>query len=127
MKLHFHSRHKWHTFSAKPAALSPAERQRQFLQGVPLVLLPAMFAFPAWALLVHQPRFAHAQVVAGIVFPLFVVMAAIGTRKLARCLNWRDLDLVGAMAFGVLLVLGVMLLFAFVFFLILYRGDPSAV
>lgn len=119
----FYSRSKWHSFSERPRPLAPEARQRQFLQGVPLVLLPAMFAFPAWILLVHQARFAHSRIVAGFLFPVFAAMAVIGTRKLVRCFNWRELDLIGAMAFGVLLVLGVMLLYMIVFFVALYRGD----
>lgn len=71
----------------------------------------------------HQPRFFHSQVVAAVLFPVFVVMAVIGVRKLVRCISWREIDIVGAMAFGVLLVLGVMLLYALMFFFVLYRGD----
>ncbi len=58
-----------------------------------------------------------------MIFPVFAVMAIVGARKLVRCFNWRELDLIGAMAFGVLLVLGVMLLYAVVFFVAFYRGD----
>ncbi len=119
----FYSRSNWHTFSSRRPPLTPELRQRQFLLGTPLVLLPAMFAFPAWILLVHQPKFPHSALLAGFLFPAFAVMSVVGVGKLIQCLNWRELDLIGAMAFGVLLVLGVMLLYAVVFFVAFYRGD----
>ena len=119
----FYSHGRWHSFSTRRRPLAPKERQRQFLQGVPLVLLPAMFSFPAWILLIHQSRFAHSGLVAGFLFPAFAVMSVVGVGKLLRCFNWRELDLIGAMAFGVLLVLGVMLLYMVVFFVAFNRGD----
>lgn len=71
----------------------------------------------------HQPKFPHSALLAGFLFPAFAVMSVVGVGKLIQCLNWRELDLIGAMAFGVLLVLGVMLLYAVVFFVAFYRGD----
>lgn len=127
MKLqHFYLRTKWHTFSTRRPPLRPEQRQREFLRGTPLVLIPALFAFPAWVLLLHRPRFAHSEIVAAVLFPAFAAMVAIGARKLVRCVDWRELDLTGAMAFGVLLVLFVMVLYTAVFFFAIYRGDLGA-
>ena len=124
--VHFHARDKWHTFSKQPPP-SPANRQKQFLQGVPLVLIPAVFAFPAWLFLVRQPRFPNAHIVAGFVFPILIAMAAIGTYKLVRCIRWPELDLIGALSFGMLLVLFAMVLYGCALFLALYLGDLGRV
>jgi hypothetical protein len=123
MKPLFDSRGKWHNFSTRRPPLRPDQRRREFLQGAPLVLIPAMFAFPAWVLLLHRPRFAHAEAVAAVLFPVFAAMVVVGVRKLLRCVDWRALDMIGAMAFGVFLILFVMLLYAAVFFFAIYRGD----
>ncbi len=110
-------------FLSPHVPLSHDQRQREFLLGTPLVLIPALFAFPAWVLLLHRPRFAHSEIVAAVLFPAFAAMVVIGVRKLVRCIDWRGIDMIGAMAFGVLLALFVMLLYAAVFFFALYRGD----
>lgn len=86
------------------------------------MLIPALFAIPAWTILVYAPRFRHAGLIASFVFPLFAVMLVFGVRKLLRCLRLRELDLTGALAFGVLLILCVMLLYACVFFFAVNRA-----
>jgi hypothetical protein len=119
----FYSRTKWHTFPTRRPPLDPRQRQREFLQGTPLVLIPTLLAFPAWAFLVRRPRFAHAEIAGYLLFLAFAAMIVVGVRKLVRCVDWRGIDLIGALAFGVLLALFVTLLYIGVFVFALYRGD----
>jgi predicted membrane channel-forming protein YqfA (hemolysin III family) len=113
-------------FPTRRTPLGPEQRQREFLQGTPLVLIPTIFAFPAWAFFLHRPRFAHAEIVGYVLFIAFAVMVVVGVRKLVRCVDWREIDLIGALAFGVLLALFVTVLYAGVFVFALYRGDMGS-
>lgn len=112
---------KWHIFS-RPAQLTPEQREREFLIGAPLVMIPAVFSIPVWLLFVYTPRFRYSTALAEIIYIAFAVSLVIGVRKLIRCLRVRQIDLTSAMAFGVLLVLCVMLVYACVFFFALSRG-----
>lgn len=114
---------KWHTLPERKAPLAPTRRQRDILVGAPLVLIPAIFAFPAWIVLVHQPRFAHSEALGVALFAVFAFSSIAGVRKLLRCFSWREFDLIGALAIGILLVLGVMLLYVAMFFLVTWLGD----
>ncbi|HYG99344.1 MAG TPA: hypothetical protein VD837_09450 [Terriglobales bacterium] len=112
---------KWHTFSSR-ARLSPEQREREFLIGAPLAMAPAVFAIPVWLILVQAPPFRHALLVADVLYATFAIVLVVGTRKLVRCIRIRDLDLLSAMAFGILLVLCVMFVYACVFLFAVSRG-----
>lgn len=112
---------KWHIFS-RPGHLTPEQREREFLIGAPLVMIPAVFSIPVWLLLVHVPRFRFSTAVANMIYVGFAVSLTIGVHKLIRCMRVRQIDLTSAMAFGVLLVLCVMLVYACVFFFAMSRG-----
>lgn len=113
---------KWHIFSSPQ--LTPEQREREFLTGAPLVMIPALFSLPVWLLLVHTPRFRHSTLAAQAIYAVFAISLTIGVRKLVRSMHVREIDLTSAMAFGVLLVLCVMLVYACVFFFALWRGFP---
>lgn len=112
---------RWHLLHHS-AQLTAEQREREFLVGAPLVMIPALFSLPVWLLFVHVPRFRHSTAVANAIYVVFAIALLIGTRKLIRCLRVREIDLTSAMAFGVLLVLCVMLVYACIFFLALSRG-----
>lgn len=115
---------KWHIFP-HGAQLTPERREREFLIGAPLVMVPSVFSIPVWLVFVHTPRFSHSAIIAGAIYLAFAVALVTGIGKLLRCLRIREIDLISAMAFGVLLVFCVMLVYACVLFFALSRGLAS--
>jgi hypothetical protein len=111
---------RWHTL---PSRRDPAfeSRETKFLKGTPLALIPAVLILPAWFFLVITPRVSHPHLIAAFLFPLFGIMAVVGSAKLARCLRWHELDIVAALSFGILLALFVVVVYSATFLFVYYR------
>jgi hypothetical protein len=105
-----------------PRPLTPAERQMNFFQGTALALIPAMFLLPLWFFLLRAPLLAHGRTIAALAFSLIAGLVAQGVRKLIRSMDLRDLDLTTATAFGVLLVLSCILVYAGLVLFALFNG-----
>jgi hypothetical protein len=100
-------------------------RQRSFLHGASLALVPAIALLPAWVFLVHTPRFNNSETLAVVLFPALAISFATGVRKLVHCLLNRDFDAITAFAFGVLLILFVVLVYDGVFLYALRWGHVA--
>jgi hypothetical protein len=86
------------------------QREALFFQGAPLALIPALLFLPAFAYLVLTPRFAHALLVACVLFPILAAAEIWGIIKLVRCVQ-QDFDLLTILAFGVFVVLAVIAIY----------------
>jgi hypothetical protein len=98
----------WERWQSHGQSQSP-DRQRLFLQGTALALAAAILATPVYLLLVHSPRFAHAQIAGLLILLVLAAMGVGGVGKLVRCLVAAPLDLLTAASFGVLLIVFVLL------------------
>ena len=98
-----------------------AERARRFFQGAPLALAAVAALLPAWLFLVQAPRLAYAPIAAAVVLPLLGITAAVGIAKLVNCAVEHPFDHLTAVSFGVLLVVGVVLIYTGVFLYLLYQ------
>ncbi len=95
-------------------------RQRQFLSGAALALAPAVAVLPAWSYLVQWPRFIHAEWIAAALCPVLVISFVVGVRNLVHCLLERQFDAITAFAFGVLIIVFVVLVYDSVFLFALH-------
>lgn len=92
--------------------LTPDERQASFFQGAALALLPSIFLLPLWFFLLRAPRLAHGRTIAALAFSVVAGLIAQGVRKLVGAMDLKDTDLTTVMAFGVLVVLAGLLVYA---------------
>jgi hypothetical protein len=81
------------------------ERERAFLIGAPLAILPALCVLPATVFLVMVPRFAHARWIAALVLPACAVVGGFGLWKLALGAVQKPWGIYNVFSFGALLVL----------------------
>jgi hypothetical protein len=84
---------------------SMASRERAFLIGAPLALIPALCVLPATAFLVMIPRVAHARIIAIVVLPACALVGSVGLWKLALGAVQKPWGLFNVLSFGTLLIL----------------------
>lgn len=85
--------------------MTPRERERAFLIGAPLAVIPALFALPVVVFLVIFPRVAHGRVIAAFVLPLCALAGSFGLWKLALGAVEKPWGIFNVLSFGALLVL----------------------
>ncbi|MBZ5548381.1 MAG: hypothetical protein LAO22_10585 [Acidobacteriia bacterium] len=92
----------WHEINTPMTA---KERERAFLIGAPLAIIPALCVLPAGVFLVIIPRVAHAQMIALLVLPVCAIMGSFGLWKLALGAVQKPWGIFNVLSFGALLVL----------------------
>jgi len=88
--------------------LSAKERERAFLIGAPLAIIPALAFLPAVTFLIVFPRVAHGRLIGFIVVLVCAVLGSLGLWKLALGAvqkPWGIFNVLNAGALFVLLVI----------------------
>ena len=86
-------------------SMTARERERAFLVGAPLAIVPALCVLPAIVFLIIIPHVAYARVVALIVLPACALAGSLGLWKLAIGAVQKPWGIFNVLSFGALLVL----------------------
>ncbi|MFZ1131958.1 MAG: hypothetical protein WBV31_05990 [Terriglobales bacterium] len=81
------------------------ERERAFLIGAPLAIVPALVFLPAVVFLIVFPRVAHGGLIALLVLPACALVGSYGLWKLALGAVQKPWGLLNVLNFGALMVL----------------------
>ena len=85
--------------------MTSKERERAFLVGAPLAVVPALCVLPAVVFLAIVPRVAHGRWIAAIFLPFCAVVGSSGLWKLALGAVEKPWGIYNVLSFGALLVL----------------------
>ncbi|HSZ60460.1 MAG TPA: hypothetical protein VK828_01600 [Terriglobales bacterium] len=80
-------------------------RERAFLIGAPLAIVPALGFLPAVTFLIVLPRIAHGRAIGLVVVPACALMSSLGLWKLALGAVQKPWGLFNALSVGALVVL----------------------
>jgi hypothetical protein len=81
------------------------ERERAFLIGAPLAIVPALLFLPAVTFLIVFPRVAHGRALGFIVVPACALVSGFGLWKLALGAVQKPWGIFNVLSFGALMVL----------------------
>jgi hypothetical protein len=81
------------------------ERERAFMIGAPLAIVPALVFLPAVMFLIVFPRVAHGRAIALLVLPVCALAGSFGLWKLAMGAVQKPWGIFNVLSFGALLVL----------------------
>jgi len=81
------------------------ERERAFLIGAPLAIIPALAFLPAITFLIIFPRIAHGRAIGFLVVPACALTSSLGLWKLALGAVQKPWGIFNALSFGALIVL----------------------
>lgn len=81
------------------------ERERAFLIGAPLAIIPALGFLPAVTFLIVFPRFAHGRAIGMVLVPACAVVSCLGLWKLALGAVQKPWGLFNFLSCGALMVL----------------------
>jgi hypothetical protein len=81
------------------------ERERAFLIGAPLAIVPALAFLPAITFLIVFPRVGHGRAIGFVVVPACALLSSLGLWKLALGAVQKPWGLYNALSFGALVVL----------------------
>jgi hypothetical protein len=85
--------------------MTAKERERAFMIGAPLAIIPALTFLPAVTFLIVFPQIAHGRVIGMFILPICALVGSFGLWKLATGAVQKPWGLFNALSFGVLLVL----------------------
>ena len=85
--------------------MSFARRERAFLIGAPLAIIPALSFLPAIIFLVVFPRVPHGRMIGACVLPLCALAGSAGLWKLAMGAVEKPWGLFNVLSFGALMIL----------------------
>ncbi len=85
--------------------MTDRERERAFLIGAPLAVIPALCVLPTVIFLVVFPRVEHGATIAAVVLPLCALASGFGLWKLALGAVEKPWGIFNVLSFGALLVL----------------------
>jgi hypothetical protein len=85
--------------------MTAKERERAFMIGAPLAIIPALLFLPAVTFLIVFPHVAHGRAIGLFVLPTCAVVGSFGLWKLATGAVQKPWGLFNALSFGALLVL----------------------
>jgi hypothetical protein len=88
-----------------PDSMTLKERERAFLIGAPLAIIPALMFLPAVTFLIVFPRVTHGRAIAGFVLPACALTSCFGLWKLALGTLQKPWGIFNVLSFGALLVL----------------------
>jgi len=86
-------------------AMTQKERERAFLIGAPLAIVPALVFLPAVMFLVVFPQVAHGRAIGFVVLPACALISCFGLWKLAIGAVQKPWGIFNVLSFGALLVL----------------------
>ena len=86
-------------------AMGFKERERAFLIGAPLAILPALAFLPAVTFLIVFPRVEHGRVIGMFVLPVCALAGSFGLWKLALGAVQKPWGIINVLSFGALMVL----------------------
>ena len=81
------------------------ERERAFLMGAPLAVIPALAFLPAITFLIVFPQVAHGRVLGAVVVPACALTSCFGLWKLALGAVQKPWGIFNVLSFGTILVL----------------------
>ena len=81
------------------------DRERAFLIGAPLAIVPALAFLPAVMFLIVTPVVAHGIALAAVLLPFFALAGSFGLWKLAISVVERPFNILNVLSFGSLLLL----------------------
>jgi hypothetical protein len=81
------------------------ERERAFLIGAPLAIVPALIFLPAVMFLIVFPRVEHGRAIGLFVLPVCALTGSVGLWKLALGAVQKPWGIFNVLSFGMLLVL----------------------
>lgn len=81
------------------------ERERAFLIGAPLAIVPALGFLPAVTFLIVFPQVAHGRAIGIVVLPVCALVSCFGLWKLALGAVQKPWGIFNVLSFGALLVL----------------------
>ena len=85
--------------------MTPNHRERQFLIGAPLAIVPALAFLPATTFLIVFPRVPHGRAIGVLVLPLCALVGSFGLWKLAMGAVEKPWGMFNVLSFGALLIL----------------------
>lgn len=85
--------------------MTQSERERAFLIGAPLAIIPALAFLPGLTFLVIFPRIEHGRLIGAVALPLCALVSSLGLWKLAMGAVQKPWGLFNVLSFGALLVL----------------------
>jgi hypothetical protein len=94
---------KWFNDSIK--SVNDKERERTFLIGAPLAIVPALAFLPAVTFLVIFPRVVHGRAIGLMVVPACALSSCLGLWKLAIGAVEKPWGIFNVLSFGALFVL----------------------
>jgi hypothetical protein len=86
-------------------AMTSKERERAFLIGAPLAVIPALCVLPVIVFLVIFPRVEHGRMIAAFVLPVCALAGSSGVAKIALGVVEKPWGIFNLLSFGALLVL----------------------
>jgi hypothetical protein len=81
------------------------ERERAFLIGAPLAIIPALAFLPAITFLIVFPRIPHGRPIGFVVVPACALVSSFGLWKLALGAVQKPWGIFNALSFGALIIL----------------------
>ncbi len=109
------------SFRLKPRRTELEQRLASLRWGALLTLAPALALLPVIGFLLVAPKFSHARILGSVLLLLIAVCEFKGVPRLARCLQG-EFDILGALAFGTLILLLVLLMYTGIFLVSLFFG-----
>ena len=85
--------------------MSAKERERNFLIGAPLAIIPALALLPAVMFLIVFPRVAHGRLIGAIVILLCALVGSFGLWKLALGAVQKPWGIFNVLNVGALIIL----------------------
>jgi hypothetical protein len=87
------------------AAMTAKERERTFMIGAPLAIIPALTFLPTVAFLIVFPRLSHGRLIGLSILPFCSLAGSFGLWKLALGAVQKPWGILNVLSFGVLLIL----------------------
>jgi len=85
--------------------MTAKERERSFMIGAPLAIIPALVFLPAVMFLIVFPQVAHGRAIGMFVLPACALVGCFGLWKLAMGAVQKPWGIFNVLSFGALLVL----------------------
>jgi hypothetical protein len=85
--------------------MTAKERERAFMIGAPLAIVPALVFLPAVTFLIVFPQVAHGRAIGFVVLPVCALASSFGLWKLAMGAVEKPWGIFNVVSFGALLVL----------------------
>ena len=86
-------------------AMTSKERERAFLIGAPMAIIPALIFLPAVTFLIGFPQVTHGHAIGFVVLPVCALTSCFGLWKLAMGAVQKPWGIFNVLSFGSLLVL----------------------